>query len=267
MNYRGLLGLSLSFIQKPKFTNYKMSEWTDRFRSDFYTRVFMAHCQTPVPRLFIRTDWTPPIHLINYGVRMRVERFIKNIQRAFIKRPTKSNMLPFQRNLLTELRQNKKFVVFSADKNLGPCIIERQEYVKHALNDHLRDQTTYQRLTKNNAQNKMGTIETRLESFLEKFGKHLDKPDVKYLKRTVNVKDPFAKFYLTAKIHKTPWTTRPIVSISGNKLAGLGYWIDKILQPYARSIPSFIKSSYELKSLLVNSPHYRQPPDYLQPMP
>ena len=254
MNYRGLLGLSLAFIQKPKFTNHKMSEWTDRFRSDIFTRVFMAHQQTPVPRLFIRSNWTPPIHLINFGVRMRVERFIKNINRVFTKKSTKSNMLPFQRNLLAELRQNKKFVVFSADKNLGPCIIERQQYIKRALSDHLLDRTTYTRLTNNDARNKMEYIETRLLALIEKFGKHLATTDMKYLKRTVDVKDPYAKFYLTAKIHKTPWTTRPIVSISGSKLAGLGCWIDKILQPYARSIPSFIKSSYELKNLLITMP-------------
>lgn len=176
----------------------------------------MAHQQTPMPRLFIQSDWSPPIHLINYGVRMRVEKFIGKITHAFTKKATKSNMLPFQRNLLAELRQNKNFVVFAADKNLGPCIIERVQYIKRGLSDHLTDETTYKRLTLNDANNKMEYISTRLDAFIEKFGKHLDKADIKYLKRTTDVKDPFPKFYITAKVHKTPWTTRPIVSISGS---------------------------------------------------
>ena len=68
------------------------------------------------------------------------------------------------------------------------------------------------------------------------------------------VSDPFAKFYITAKVHKKPWKTRPIVSISGSLLHGLGCWVDKILQPFTKIIPSYIKSLVDLKDLLLNLP-------------
>ena len=34
-----------------------------------------------------------------------------------------------------------------SDKNLGPCLIDCNTYIKRALNDHLLDQKTYKQLT------------------------------------------------------------------------------------------------------------------------
>ena len=253
-NYRGLLGLGLTFIPKPRYTNYNMNEWTTRFRNDIYTATFMAHMQSPVPRLFKRSDWCPPVGMINFGVRKRTENFIRRINGTFIKKKTRNNMLPFQRAILASLRKNKKHVVFAADKNLGPCIIEREQYIHRALNDHLLDKTTYIQYTPYEARNKMQSITTYVESFISKYKPYLQKSDVKFLERTFEVIDPFPKFYITAKVHKCPWRTRPIVSISGSQLHGLGQWVDHILQPYARSIPSYIKSSHALKKLLMELP-------------
>ena len=75
-----------------------------------------------------------------------------------------------------------------------------------------------------------------------------------FLKLSLDVKDPLPKFYLTAKVHKNPWKTRPIVSVSGSLLHGLGQWVDKILQPFAQEIPSYVKSSFDLKTLLQDLP-------------
>jgi hypothetical protein len=62
------------------------------------------------------------------------------------------------------------------------------------------------------------------------------------------------KFYLTAKVHKSPWKTRPIISLSGSLLQGLGQWTDKILQPVTRNLPSFVASAVDLKKLLLELP-------------
>lgn len=100
----------------------------------------------------------------------------------------------------------------------------------------------------------MERITSNLEAFITKYKSHLQKSDVTYLERTFQVKDPFPKFYITAKVHKTPWKTRPIVSISGSQLHGLGCWVDTILQPFAKATTAYIKSSRSLKDLLINLP-------------
>ena len=60
------------------------------------------------------------------------------------------------------------------------------------------------------------------------------------------------------KVHKTPWTTRPIVSCSGSLLHSLGVWVDRKLQSVARSQRSYLKSSHQLKELLI---HITLPPN------
>ena len=61
------------------------------------------------------------------------------------------------------------------------------------------------------------------------------------MKRYLELKkndDPYAYFYLLAKIHKNPIATRPIVSVSGSILYALSKWV--------KFIPYRIQSSSEL---------------------
>jgi hypothetical protein len=53
-----------------------------------------------------------------------------------------------------------------------------------------------------------------------------------------------------AKVHKSPWKVRPIVSVSGSITHGLGCWLDQQLKPIVKQLPSYIESSFELKGQL-----------------
>jgi hypothetical protein len=50
-----------------------------------------------------------------------------------------------------------------------------------------------------------------------------------------------------AKVHKSPWTVWPIVSVSGSITHGLGCWLDQQLKPIVRQLPSYIESLFNLK--------------------
>ena len=63
--------------------------------------------------------------------------------------------------------------------------------------------------------------------------------------------------YLTLKVYKTPWTTRPIVSCSGSLLYHLGVWVDIHLQKVATTQKTYLKISLQLKNELMR----------LQPLP
>ena len=139
-------------------------------------------------------------------------------------------------------------MVCCTDKNLGPAVIERATYIQSALTEHLLHANTYQKLSKANAEQEMTKTSHAISSWLRQYKDILPKNEYTYLQRTHKLHDEkgniaFPQFYLLAKIHKNPTATRPIVSISGSLLHGLGHWSDRQLQPYGCAIPSFIQSS------------------------
>ena len=158
-------------------------------------------------------------------------------------------MSPLQSSLLFNLLALDGIRVFPSDKNLGPCIIEKSKYITRTLL-HLSDATTYQQLSEAAAERKMNETETLIESFLFIHDKTISHADQTYLDRSLEVPDKFAHFYIMAKVHKSPWTVRPIVSVSGSLTHGLGRWLDKQLKPIVQQLPSYIESSFDLKNRL-----------------
>jgi hypothetical protein len=63
--------------------------------------------------------------------------------------------------------------------------------------------------------------------------------------------DPFGCLYLLMKIHKSPMKTRPILSLKGSLLHGLGLWANDKLQQYTTRQKPYFKSSLDLKTELV----------------
>ena len=168
------------------------------------------------------------------------------------------NLDPVQRYTLNILKKSSKHVVIPADKNLGPVIIERDQYILSVLS-LLRDQRTYQQLTKEEACSAINDLHKSLRTFLwthlDNFG--IDAEEHTYLTRSIDQStDKLSHFYIIAKIHKTPWKPRPIVSYCGSLLYGLGKWINSQLQPIAKSTAAYISSSFhlcdELKTLRID---------------
>ena len=157
------------------------------------------------------------------------------------------NLTPYQRYLLHELINNKKFIVVPANKNLGVCILEREIYIKCALTEHLFQQQTYKALSEAQARQLIQSLHNTIAQYIE---------DQTYLQCLLETDDPFSHFYLTIKIHKqtktSPWLTCPIVSFCGSLAHGLGHWLDQQLQPGCHTLPSYVKSSKDLCDKLIN---------------
>jgi hypothetical protein len=252
--YSILLGLGLNFCLQPRYTSgpKELSDASERFRRDVYTKMFFAHMDEPwdPKQLFIRSKWKPDPALIPPEFKARVSQFLRELKPKFISRRVTPNLTRLQAKLLRNLKDSPDFIIFPTDKNLGPAILERSEYINRALADHLEDPQTYKQLQEREATAAIASLAQTVESFFEEHNKSLTKLDQTYLYRSLDVVDPFPHFYITAKVHKTPWKTRPIVSTSGSILHGLGKWIDRRLQPVCRSLPTYLKSSYELKTQL-----------------
>ena len=134
------------------------------------------------------------------------------------------------------------------DKNLGPAIIETSIYIERACEDHLSDKETYCELSLTQATQFMENVKCDYLQWKSKYKKDISTSQRKFLKTHLDkCEDPFPTFYLTIKIHKTPWKTQPIVSCSGSLLYSLGVWVDRKLQTVAKSQHSYISSSKKLK--------------------
>jgi hypothetical protein len=198
-------------------------------------------------QLFIRSEWEPDPTEIPREFQARVSHFLRELRPKFRSRRAESNLTALQTRILQRLKNSDDFIVFPSDKDLGPAILELSEHINRALKDHLADPNVYQQLSEDEAATKMAALALTVESFFDQCRNHFTKQDHAYLTRSLEVEDPFPHFYVTAKVHKTPWTTRPIVSVRGSRLHGLGKWTDRQLQPICRQLPSYLKSSADLK--------------------
>ena len=253
--YKSLLGLGLNFCVQPHFSSGKrqFKDTSDRFRRDFYTKVTFTDTgsEFTTGQLFIRSDWHPPKSAIPPDIRARVSHFLQTLRPSFKRRSVPSNLTKLQRRLLTTLRNSDEFIVLPADKNLGPCILERRIYTKRVLSDHLSDQETYSQLNKEEALARIKAVKQLIVDFVADHSDTISNLDRKFLKRSLDVPDPLAYFYITAKVHKKPWTTRPIVSHSGSITQGIGRWLSQQLQPICMALPSYLKSSFDLRQKLL----------------
>ncbi|KZS06494.1 Uncharacterized protein APZ42_030036 [Daphnia magna] len=204
-----------------------------------------------------KSTWTgPPSHEIPTEFSARVLYFLRRLGSHFTLRHGRSNLLPRQRHLLQFFRHSSRFLVIPSDKNLGPVVLERATYIQRALHDHLLDETTYRRLDEPAALSLAATTQSLIENWIGESRGHgvLSEQDMLYLHRQLeHAQDqPFAYFYLLAKIHKTPWATRPIVSVCGSITEGLAKWVHQELHPLCQTLSSYLQSSYELTQQLTS---------------
>ena len=153
-----LLGLGLKFIPTPSLTN----SWS-RLKKSSYDRLFRSvHLRFHFagkppsegttsydPKIYVHSTWTPPHWTIPpIALEERLSRFSTALNKLFKTRKGKTNLLPHQHRALRMLQQQQTFLIVPCDKNLRPAIIERHDYLKIAMRDHLSDTTTYKSLTK-----------------------------------------------------------------------------------------------------------------------
>jgi hypothetical protein len=254
-HFRFLLGLGLRFCIKRTSTTSTIKEYTKRFERDLFIKSLFNNDDNDTtafdPRLYVKSNYQVNPLDVSVDLRIKTSTFITHVSRHFTRKPTNSNLLPTQRNILETLSRSDKLFIIRTDKNLGPAVIERDEYIKRAYTDHLSDTVTYRRLTHSQALLRVNTVTLMIKRFLNRFRTSLRKADHKFIATTLSkCKDPFGHFYILAKIHKSPWSTRPICSVSGSLLHGLGKWVDVQLQPICARLPTFLSSSFNLKDQL-----------------
>ena len=120
------------------------------------------------------------------------------------------------------------------------------------MTDHLSDEKTYKYLTPAQAQMYKSKIIKLIRKWIRKYKKDITEMERRFLLSSLeDNKDPFPAFYLLAKVHKTPWKTRPIVSCAGSLLHPLGVWVAHYLHDIAKAMPTYLADSRQLKEDLI----------------
>jgi hypothetical protein len=145
-----------------------------------------------------------------------------------------------------------------SDKNLGPVIIERATYLRKCLDDHLLCPRTYVRLNAEEATQKVLSTLCTLNQVQLDHRKDLTEAENQYFQRAAKSVDyRIPQLYLTIKIHKSPWKTRPIVSCINSHLNVFSTWLDYHFKELIIYSPTYIKDSFqvlrELKELNLSS--------------
>lgn len=210
---------------------------------------------------------------------VRLSAFLRNgKQLAAQGHRLRSNLLPQQRAGLRFLKSRPDLVVWNTDKNLGPAVSTRLQYYTLIHRDHLSDTGTYRELTPTAAHNRLKAICRLVRAFLRDhqtktvlhYGASVPRltSDGLFIQQSVEhslqtsmdtfLRDgvlppgahPFAYFYALAKIHKPTLQTRPITSVSGSILHGLGLWLDEELKKVVAKLDYVTTSSSELAATL-----------------
>ena len=259
-----IIGLGLKFIPTPRRPNRKPTSSFDRFKKDFYTKVFFSGRPLPEDKKYnkkmqVVSEWEPKRWDIPDTIHDRLQLFRRHVlQLMRIKRPKTTNLLPFQVRALANLALRTDVLVVNCDKNLGPALINTSTYVARAFADHLDCPATYKQMTEEEATTHMSKVAHKIKLWINKYSTKtktrmaICSKEISYLRATFEPETAtLPVFYLTLKVHKSPWTTRPIVSCSGSLLYPLGVWVDSHLQKLATVQRTYIKNSRELKDLIV----------------
>ena len=246
------------FIETPPKTTGDITATLERFKRDLFLKVFFAGCnkEWDKSKLYVKSEWTPENIDIPCWAHDRLRSFSLEVSSLFKKKQAKSNLLPFQQQIMQDVEHSSHLLFPDTDKGLGPCAVEFEQYVWDCL-VHLLNEKVYRQLSEEEATMALDELATQIDDWLEKYKHILPKSVPKFIHSHMkdNASSPYGQFYILYKIHKGVkdngcWPTRPVCSDVSSLPHSLGKWVTEMLQPLAQEQLSYFKDSFALKDLL-----------------
>ena len=165
-----------------------------------------------------------------------------------------------------------ELITLETDKNLGPEMMGRRDYIQCVLKKYLLCSETYTQILERTAINRLKAIRIRVIKIVHKFDREDKKENVPsnlpeneriYFSRLFEMDEDFRipQFYGNPKVHKKKkpgslhFPLRPVVAQCGSFLAYISQYLDFKLQPFTKFLPSFIKDSTEFVDILRQHAH------------
>ena len=275
LNIKHIVGLSAKFCPTPP--PLPSSEYSEAYRKLERSVNIMAYfsqdksaamsCRLP-PKMVIRNpSWNPKdengqeasfIPPALQGLMGAVAATLPVQIPAHAAKSPVDNIAEADRKLITELGQNKDIMFALADKNLGPVVMGREQYIKFC-EDHLNTGSLYFKYSANEAsphnreiiimgaRAKLNQIhENVLTKINNSNALQKNKPREIKLAEWITYdlgKKGFGSFYALPKIHKVKLAPRPIVSSLNALCHGLSKWVDAQLRSLFVSVDSHVQDT------------------------
>jgi hypothetical protein len=250
-----LLGLNLKFCLSSRTLNNDINATIRKMAYSIRTKHFLMEHGTSnetnyIKQIYIRnSSWNPPPAptKVEDGI-TNFEKLIKASQnRLTLKNRivNLSNLTTLQSRALKLLRQNKQIIIKPTDKNLGPALLELDEYIHQVLQEHLLT-PDYVQLTQQEVNHRMSNLQHKLKQLVASNQSLLTKAEITYFNRSLKAHFRIPVFYGLPKVHKHPMSLRPVVSTHSSLLAVFSVWLDFKMKDLLHLIQSFLKDSYSL---------------------
>jgi hypothetical protein len=218
-----------------------------------------------IPRLYIPTPWEPE-QMLDHD---NMEHALVSMERLLTKAASKLskychyNLSPNQWQCLQELAARDDLIIYPTDKNLGPCIVERNRYISQVLSEHLTNTINYTMLPTETVAAELKQQRSNSLAIYEKFHREIQTPvERTYFSRALDdsTMDSYEipQFYGTYKVHKSgPPKMQTIVSCVNSLLQVFLKWVNCWLTKcVATLVPTYIKDSLDLiNTLHLTFPH------------
>ena len=256
------LGLGLKFCIQSPTPSTNLNSSFNRFIDDVRKRFIFAGLKLNITpkKMYVKSKWQP--ENTDTHIEEQIKNFISQIQKEkekLLKRNIKAtNLTMLQQKHIKLLKNNKDFIILMADKNLGPCIMERKEYIKSILNEHLNHHQTYTQLNNTQATTMLQNMRKTCISILSANVQQTTADEKKFFARQLQpeLNHRIPQFYGMPKVHKNklPIPFRPVISQCGSLSAIISTYIDYKLQTFTKAMPSYIQNSTKLLEKLDKFP-------------
>lgn len=173
-----------------------------------------------------------------FEILKQLNRF--NFKRSFF------NISKNQFRAIKDFIKNKPFTVSECDKNIGLAILSNETY-ETLCQEHLCQIDNFIELTENPIEQAQDSIKNCLiDLFLNRNISN------KMLKKLFIENPKLGNFRILPKLHKSKFSTRPIINCINHPTSNLSFLIDFLLQPYVKLSQSFIQDSQNFLQKLNN---------------
>ena len=215
-NTQKLLGLGLKYCMETSITKPNLKHTVNKLIWAICIKAYIQEQQTQdnnyMPRLYTKnTSWDPPP--ANGTIEHKLFEFASLLESIVTWHCPKKcfNISYEQHKMLQQLKNNPDFIILNTDKNLGPAIMNHQDYITQTHNEHLLTDS-YQHFMTEEAISHLQQNKQTLKQYIQDHGKMLSQAELEYFQHSYKQHHRVPMFYSMPKIHKSPFSTRPIIS-------------------------------------------------------